>query len=300
MNGDLASMMSAKARATPSSPSSSTSIARSEGSPPRRHPRRRRAAAPTTDHPSTSRARCARASGRTSVPLRSRTTRCAAATPPASWNTSTRLREVGDAREQRDVLGRETARVAAPAPVLVERADRVGGRGGEAELERDRRAAVAADLDQLARRSGVRAMATNCRARSSDAVARRHRARRLERERARGACQSTAFMRGFTAWSSAANSAAIRAGVARAAGVLQQEGVVERGALLDVEADRLGEAHADETGPHGVPRGGALREVEGARERGQHLGEADPPLNPELRGDAARTDQRRDLGLNRV
>ena len=79
-------------------------------------------------------------------------------------------------------LGRETARVAAPAPVLVERADRLGGLGGKSELERDRRAAVAADLDQLARRLGGARDGDELPRAVDDAVARRDRARRLERE----------------------------------------------------------------------------------------------------------------------
>ena len=146
-------MMSAKARATPSRPSSSTSITRSDGSAATTAPRDvaaqerpPRIVAPPAEHDARERriepaCRCARA--RRGAPR---------ATPPRSWNASTVCARLAMRASSGMSLGREPARVAEAAPVLVERADRVGRLGGKAELERDRRAAVAADLDQLARR----------------------------------------------------------------------------------------------------------------------------------------------------
>jgi len=92
------------------------------------------------------------------------------------------LREVGDAREQRDVLGREAARIATSAPVLVERADRLGRFGGKTELERDRRTAVAANLDQLTRRPWRARDGDQLPRAGDEPVARRDHPRRLERE----------------------------------------------------------------------------------------------------------------------
>ena len=62
-----------------------------------------------------------------------------------------RLGEAEDAPEQRDLLAAQAARLAAAVPVLVERADRLGRLGLEAEQVRDLGAAVAARLHQRAR-----------------------------------------------------------------------------------------------------------------------------------------------------
>ena len=62
-------------------------------------------------------------------------------------------------------------------------------------------------------------------------------------------------------------------GVGRAARVLEQERVEERGAVFDLQPDLVGEAHADQARPHGVARRLALGDVERVRERRQDLGQ---------------------------
>ena len=64
-------------------------------------------------------------------------------------------------------------------------------------------------------------------------------------------------------------------GGARAAYVLEEKGVEERGAVGGVEAELAGEAHADHAGSGGVPHRLALGQIDGTRERRDDLGLAD-------------------------
>src|SRR5947209_16135765 len=59
--------------------------------------------------------------------------------------------------------------------------------------------------------------------------------------------------------------------VGRAACVLQQQRVEDRGPARFVESDRFGEAHADDTASLGVAPGLAFGDVQGVREPRQHL-----------------------------
>ena len=198
-----------------------------------------------------------------------------------------RLREIRDAREQRDPLLGEPLGVAAAAPVLVERADGERRLLGKSELERDRRTAVAADPDQLAR--GVRGARDGDELSHSFAkrAARRDGTRRLDGE-------SEARMPVHALHSRLDRLVVGReqrrhaARVARAAGVLEEQRVVERRALIGLESDRFGDAHPDQAGAHRVSGRRALGEVERARERGEHFGETDSALYGELLRDAAR------------
>jgi len=64
-------------------------------------------------------------------------------------------------------------------------------------------------------------------------------------------------------------------GGARAADVLQEQGVEERRAVGGVEAGVRREPHADHAASGGVAHGLALRQVDGTRERRDDLGLAD-------------------------
>ena len=72
-------------------------------------------------------------------------------------------------------------------------------------------------------------------------------------------------------------------GVARAAGVLEQQRVVERGERGVVEAELAPDAHAEEAAAHGVAGGLPFGEVERAREGAEDLGEGDV-LDGRVRG----------------
>jgi hypothetical protein len=121
-----------------------------------------------------------------------------------------RLREVGDARAERDGVAAQPVRVAAPVPVLVEGAHDRRRLVGEAELAGDVGAAVAADADQVARHVG-RARDADERRTCSASGPPSPAVRNVATARRTGRCQSTAFMRGFTTRSSAPNSAHMRA-----------------------------------------------------------------------------------------
>jgi hypothetical protein len=72
-------------------------------------------------------------------------------------------------------------------------------------------------------------------------------------------------------------------GVRRAAGVLEQRGVEERGARGGVEAELAGDPHADQAGALGMAARLPLGDVECVRERGEHLREPDvhvPDVGP--------------------
>ena len=71
--------------------------------------------------------------GSNQPPRRLRATRQAALDAARGVEDLDRLGEAEDPPEQRDLLAAQPARLAAAVPVLVERADRLGGRGLEAE-----------------------------------------------------------------------------------------------------------------------------------------------------------------------
>ena len=64
-----------------------------------------------------------------------------------------------------------------------------------------------------------------------------------------------------------------RGGGDGAAGVLEQQRVIERGAVVLRELDRLGDPHADHAGALGVTRLMTLGDVERVREAGKRVGE---------------------------
>ena len=79
-------------------------------------------------------------------------------------------------------------------------------------------------------------------------------------------------------WSSAPNSADMRAGVRRAAGVLEQQGVEQIRPRLTIELELVGQAHADKARPFRVSRGLPLGDVERARQGANQLGQRDPSI----------------------
>ena len=85
--------------------------------------------------------------------------------------------------------------------------------------------------------------------------------------------QSTRFIAALAGWSSAWKSEESRDGVGRAAGVLEQQRVEERGAHVVAERELLGDPHPDRERADGVPGRLALGDVERVGERPEHLGE---------------------------
>src|SRR6185312_3105791 len=60
-------------------------------------------------------------------------------------------------------------------------------------------------------------------------------------------------------------------GVVGAAGVLEKERVIERGAVGRVHVQLAAQAHADQAGAHRVADGLTFREIQRTRKRGNHL-----------------------------
>ncbi len=184
------------------------------------------------------------------------------------------LREAEDAAEQRDLLAAQAERLAGAVPVLVERADRGGGRLGQLEHAGDLGAALAARADQLARdllllrdpahlaRLGERAAALGD---------------RLPRvDRARGRPRPVGDLHGALGRLVVGGEQRGQArGVARAAGVLEQQRVEQRGALLLGQADLLGQPHADRGRADRVAGRFALGDVERVRQRTEDLRQGD-------------------------
>ena len=184
------------------------------------------------------------------------------------------LREIGDPGEQRDLVAAQSLGVAESAPMLVERPHGFDGRRRKAQLARDRRAALAAHGDEVAGHAlgaGDRDEVANA---LEDGLADADVAGGREGEAEAVVPVDDLHPR--------LHVAVVRAeqrghagGVARAAGVLQQQRVVERRALLGGERQLVGDAHADQAGADGVAEWLAFGQIEGVGERAEYFGKAD-------------------------
>ena len=217
---------------------------------------------------------CRPAPGRTSRRGASVAMPQAAASPPVGVEDLHRLREAGDAREQRDLLAAQAARLPAAVPVLVEAADRVRGLDRQADQERDLGAAVAARLHQRARHLAL----VPDRLEPAAAVAQRpvggdRPQRPQERRQLAGPVDALGgALRDPVVGGEQRRHAG---GVGRAAGVLEQQRVEEVGAGPGVEADLLGEPHADQARAQRMAGRLALGEVERIGERTDDLRQPD-------------------------
>ena len=186
-----------------------------------------------------------------------------------------RLRQAHHARERRDVFASQARRVALAVPVLVELADRAGGVLVEIDAARDLGAALAAHLLELAQ-----AVATE---RDHGAqVARAGEQRGLGRDRAPEVAQRLGRAAEVGELVLALDRQLVGAvcrgggrGVRRAAGVLEQQRVEQRGALPRVEAGRLRQAQADQAAALGVTHRLPAGDVQGVGERADDLRQAD-------------------------
>ena len=186
-------------------------------------------------------------------------------------NTSAVWLRQRDAREQRDLVARHAGRLTAPVPVLVERPDGVGAGIREAEAPDDRRAAVAASLDDRLALGHQRAQHRERALRPRDAAARRHVPRRVARD-LRGLRPVDELAVRLESDVVGAEQLAHAGGRRRAADVLEQERVVEGVAVLGGELQLVREAHADQAGALGLPDRMPLGHVERVRERRDDLG----------------------------
>ena len=199
-----------------------------------------------------------------------------------------RLREAEDAREQRDLLPRQSVRHPAPVPVLVEAADRRRRLLGQVEHARDLGAAVAARLHELARDVALVADALQVGGAGAQRAAGRDRAQRPD-ERSRGARPVDQLGRALGDLIVGAEQRGHALGVGRAAGVLEQQRVEEIGADASREPELLGDPHPDHAGADRVAGGLALGDVERVGERADDARKRDVPLHTPVIGSVART-----------
>jgi len=194
-----------------------------------------------------------------------------------------RLGDAEDPPQQRDLLTGDPGGVAAPVPVLVERRDRLGGRLVHPDLAGHVRAALAAQRRQLTRAlRPVRGQCLDAARLGQGRAARRgvaqHVAQRLHRPQVIGDL-AVALDRRIGVAVERGHLGRVR----RAARVLEQQRVEERGSLPLVQADLLAQAHSDQAGALRVAAGLALCDVEGVRERGQDFGQAKLHAHPSTR-----------------
>jgi hypothetical protein len=190
-----------------------------------------------------------------------------------------RLRQAQDAPEQRDLLAAQSARLAAAVPMLVERADRLGGLGVESQHVGDLRSAVAPCLHQRARHL---ALALDG---QQPAGAGAHRAARGDRPQRPHESREPA--RPVHALRRALRHVIVRAEqgrhpgrVRRATGVLEQQRVEQVRARRRIKLQLLRQPHADLAAPHRVAGRLSLGEVERVREPGDHPGQRDLGRSP--------------------
>ncbi len=182
-----------------------------------------------------------------------------------------RLRQAGDAGEDRDHVAAQPVGLAAPVPVLVEIADGVGGGIGELEHRHDARAAIAARLDgQIALTGHV--------AQGGQHPPRPHEARVVPARLAGDEPDGMARARPVDALGDPLQLEVVGGedlgharGRRRAARVLEQHGVVEARTFLGGERERVGQAKRDQAAALRVPRRLALGQVERVGEGGHDL-----------------------------
>ena len=212
--------------------------------------------------------------GSNQPPLRFRAMLQAASTPPAAWKIST-------------VCARQTMRASSgissprrprgwprPSQCSSRRADRLRGLDREADQERDLGAAVAARLHQRARHLALvldrlePPAAVAQRAVGGDRAQRPHEGRQPPGP-------VDALGRALGDVIVGAEQRRHAGGVRGAAGVLEQQRVEEVGAGRGVEAELLGEPHADQARAQRVAGRLPLGEVERVRERADDLRQPD-------------------------
>ena len=181
------------------------------------------------------------------------------------------LRDADDLREQRDSVAPEAGRLAAAVPVLVHGPDGFGRGARQAEVEGNGGAAVAANLEQLLLGLGAERRETSesgqpC----QDRLVASHHPQRVTELLAPvapvGQPHGALHLVVVTA-----RKLMHAGGVARAAGVLEQQRVEQIGAVRVVEAEQFGELHPNQARPPGVAGRVSLGDVERPRQTGNHL-----------------------------
>jgi hypothetical protein len=185
-----------------------------------------------------------------------------------------RLGEQRDLGEARDRVAAQPLGVAAAVPVLVERADGVGRGVGEADAAGDLGAAVAAHGDERAGDVG--------RAGDAEEVVDPLAQRAPDPDGAHEAQGDARAALPVDLLHQRLDDAVVRAeqggearGVARAAGVLEEDGVVQRRAVVVAEAELLGEPAGHEAAPQRVALGLARAQVERVRQGGEDVAQRD-------------------------
>ena len=185
-----------------------------------------------------------------------------------------RLCQAHDPGQQRNVGSAEPNRLPVAVPVLVECLDGVGCRFGEPELERDLGAAVTARLHQRPRNVAFVADRSQPAGAVDQRSVRSHGLDRPRerRQRTRPVHQLGRMLRRLIV--RAEQRGHVRR-VRRAPGVLQQQRIEQVRSHGRVESEFVGHAHPNQARPHGVARRLSFRDVQGARQRANQLGQRD-------------------------
>ena len=184
------------------------------------------------------------------------------------------LRQAQDPAEQRDLVAGEPEWLAAPVPVLVERADRLGRLVRQADHERDLGPAVAPRPHQRPRHlalvlDGEQAVQPRARrAPGRDRLDRPH-----ERREGPRPVDALGAVLGLVVVGSEQRRH-VR-GVCRAAGVLEKQRVEEVRPGRGIQPQLLGEPHPDHARPRRVAGRLSLRDVERVGQRADHLRQED-------------------------
>ena len=216
----------------------------------------------------------ATSSGSNQVPERSAATSSAAVAPPWAKDDLGDLRQAHDPRRERDLGAAEAVRHAVAVPALVERADGVRGAARQVDHAGDLGAALTArGVELVLEVLGARDLGEAAHARQQRRVGER------AAERRGGLCAQRVAVGALPALLVGevvgAEQRAHGGRVGRAARVLEQQPVVERGPFRVRHARHRGDPHADRARTGGVAGGLALGHVERERQGRDDLGEAD-------------------------
>ncbi len=201
-----------------------------------------------------------------------------------------RLGQRANASQKGDAISFQSERKSLAVPVFIEMKDGCRRRFGEAELADDVGAAFTANLDHSA--GPLRAASHNG----------RHFQQPVNHRAARSAVPPAMF-HGIAGTREIGHSGRALDGpvvsaeqvrhlgrIARATQILQEERIKQGRTIRRGEADRFGQAHADEGRPHAMPLRLPLRDIQRDRERGNDFREANlgglnqPPRGGQSRG----------------
>lgn len=186
------------------------------------------------------------------------------------------LRQTGDPGEERDLLPLQPERLAGAVPVLVEAAHGLRRGRRAADHRNHRRAPLAACLDDLLPHRLQPAQGPQQLPGAGELRHPRTRVAGREGQHLGNPLVVDALEAALQGEVVGREQLAHPRGAVRAPRVLQKQRVHQRLTLVGVDAEARADLHADRAGALGMPDRLALGEIQGVRQGGDHLGEAQP------------------------